>query len=445
MSKKIQIFQKKNEDNKKLNFYLSDIDYKNMKINKEGELSNFCYAVKDNISVMDSITTGGSSFLKNYISPYNATIIDLLNEAGAIPLIKTNLDEFGLGGTGTFSFNGNVINPFDSSRITGGSSSGSGVCVAIDGCDFALGTDTGDSIRRPASYLGVIGYKPTYGLISRYGVFPYAPSFDHVGLFSKKIKTIQMVMNVIAKKDFKDYTSQDSNIDFLNVKLKNNFKTLIIEDVLEGVNNEVLELFYNSLKKIKNIEIKKEKIGKDLLNLIPSTYKIISYSEAVSCYQNMTGINFGENLGGKDFLETATLNRTTFFGPELKRRFIIGSFCTSEENYEELFQKSKKIRTIIINKTNELLKNSDFIISLGASDIAPKLIDIKENKFKEKNADNYLQISNFGGYPSITIPMGYINKMPIGINIMGKLNSDDLLLEFANMVNQCLSDEIKNV
>ena len=150
--------------------------------------------MKDNISLEDHLTTGGSSFLKNYITPYSATLIVLLSNEGAIPIAKSNLDEFGLGGTGTFSYNGDGINPYDEKRTTGGPSSGSAVAAAINACDFSTPTDTGDSIRRPASSLGVIGYKPTYGLISRHGVLPYSPSFDHVGLFSKHISIIQSVM-----------------------------------------------------------------------------------------------------------------------------------------------------------------------------------------------------------------------------------------------------------
>ncbi|MGL5246291.1 MAG: amidase family protein [Mycoplasmoidaceae bacterium] len=443
MKSRIENFKKIIDQNKKLNFIISDVNYEKIKI-EEGKLSNFCYVIKDNISLEGHLTTGGSSFLKNYIAPYSATIIELLNKEGAIPIAKSNLDEFGLGGTGTFSYNGDVLNPFDEKRITGGSSSGSAVAIAINACDFSLGTDTGDSIRRPSSFLGIIGYKPTYGLISRYGVLPYAPSFDHVGLFSKDIQIIQLVMSVIAKHDDKDFTSQDVNIDFLNKKENKNFNIAVLNETLNDVRKEVIDLFHYSLNKIKNVNIKKQDFDEKILKIIPSIYKIISYSEAVSCYQNMTGITFGENMGGKDFEEIATNNRTKNFGNELKRRFIIGSFCTSEDNYNDLFLKAKKIRTLVINAINKVFEKNDFIISLGASDIAPLNKDVKEKKVKDKLADNYLQIANFGGYPSITIPMGYVDKMPIGINIMGKLNSDSDLLFFAKKLIKDLNFGVKN-
>lgn len=443
MKNKIENFKKIIDKNKKLNFIISDVNYENIKI-KEGKLSKFCYIIKDNISLEDHLTTGGSLFLKNYISPYSATLIELLSNEGAIPIAKSNLDEFGLGGTGTFSYNGDVINPYDEKRITGGSSSGSAVAVAINACDFSIGTDTGDSIRRPGSYLGVIGYKPTYGLISRYGVLPYSPSFDHVGLFSKDISIIQSVMSVIAKHDDKDFTSQNIEIDFLKESENKKYNIAVLKQTFKDVRNEVVDLFNNSLNKIQNANIQQKDFEEKILKMIPLVYKIISYSEAVSCYQNMTGITFGENMGGKNFEEIATNNRTKNFGNELKRRFIIGSFCTSEDNYNDLFLKSKKIRTLVINETNKIFEKSDFIISLGSSDIAPLNKDIKENNAKDKLAEYYLQVANFGGYPSITIPMGYINEMPIGMNIMGKLNSDSKLLFFAKKIMNELNFRYKN-
>ncbi|MDE7100202.1 MAG: hypothetical protein K2N99_03145, partial [Malacoplasma sp.] len=201
--------------NKKLNAFLSLIkNYQYVKNNSSSNLNKILYAVKDNINVRDTITTGGSLFFENYKSPYSASVIKLLDDAGAIPICKTNLDEFGLGGTGLFSAYGDVLNPIDESRIAGGSSSGSAVLVAKKIVAFALGTDTGDSIRMPASFLGVYGYKPSYGLVSRFGVFPYSPSIDHVGVFANSVADVAIVMDVINHYDKKDFTSQITKIDF---------------------------------------------------------------------------------------------------------------------------------------------------------------------------------------------------------------------------------------
>ncbi len=439
---KIDIYKKIIDDNKDLNFILSNIDYKN---NIDGPLSKYVYIIKDNISMKNTITTGGSLFLKDYKSPYDATVIELLNNAGAIPIAKSNLDEFGLGGTGLYSGYGYVKNPYDKNRITGGSSSGSAVAQALKCCDFALGTDTGDSIRKPASYLGVIGYKPSYGIISRYGVLPYAPSLDHVGLFAKNFKVIFDVMKVIGKYDPKDFSSQDSNIDFnfINFKL-NNLKICVIDEMYNDLDEQVKKLFDDTISKL-NLKMNKISFNQDLLSLVSSTYQILTYAESVSCYQSFTGITFGSKEEGNNFEEIARNSRSKNFGSELKRRFTIGSYCTINENYEELFLKSKKIRTLIKNEMDNILKKHHFVISLGSNNIAPLVEDVLNKKdYLSSNVDNILQISNFGGYPSITIPMGKINGMSIGINITSRFNSDQYLLSFAKIFYDIIRMENKN-
>ncbi|MDE5949788.1 MAG: hypothetical protein K2J02_01565 [Malacoplasma sp.] len=430
--------------NKKLNAFLSLVkNYQYVKNNPSSNLNKILYAVKDNINVRDTITTGGSLFFENYKSPYSASVIKLLDDAGAIPICKTNLDEFGLGGTGLFSAYGDVLNPIDESRIAGGSSSGSAVLVAKKIVAFALGTDTGDSIRMPASFLGVYGYKPSYGLVSRFGVFPYSPSIDHVGVFANSVADVAIVMDVINQHDKKDFTSQITKIDFYqNI---NNFdkKTKIVyfSNIVDLLNQEEKKLFLNTIEKIgKNSIIHKETYPVDLLHLIPVVYEILSYSEAVSCYQNITGVPFGKKGVGKTFEEKIIDVRSKSFGKELKRRFVLGSYVTLKEN-EDILLKCKKIRRLIVEKINDIFKKYDFIVMPGAGSIAPKVKDVKENKFKSTEADNYLQIANFGGFPSFTIPMGKIQNMPIGINVMGKINSDAKLVAFTNMIDKLIKGE----
>lgn len=432
------------EENKKLNAFLSLVkNYKYVKNNQSSNLNKILYAVKDNINVKDTITTGGSLFFENYKSPYSASVIKLLDNAGAIPICKTNLDEFGLGGTGLFSAYGDVLNPIDETRIAGGSSSGSAVLVAKKIVAFALGTDTGDSIRMPASFLGVYGYKPSYGLVSRFGVFPYSPSIDHVGVFANSVTDVALVMDVINEYDENDYTSQVTKIDFF--KNINNFdknvKVAYFDNVIQLLNQEEKKLFLESVKKISNeVVFNSETYPIDLIRLIPVVYEILSYSEAVSCYQNITGVPFGKKGTGNTFEEKIINTRTKNFGKELKRRFVLGSYVTLKEN-EDILLKCKKIRRLIVEKINEIFNKYDFIIMPGAGSIAPKVKDVKENKFNATDVDNYLQIANFGGFPSFTIPMGKINNMPIGINIMGKINSDAKLIAFANKIDKLISGE----
>jgi len=421
--------------NKNLNFFLSIIKEEN---NLNGHLENLTFAIKDNFNYINTITTGGSLFLENYYSPYNSTVVELLIKSGAKPICKANMDEFGLGGTGLYSGYGHVINPIDSKRIPGGSSSGSAVATKIDACDFALGTDTGDSIRKPASYLGIIGYKPTYGLISRYGVLPYSPSLDHVGLFSKKIEIISQVMNVIAKYDEKDFTSQINKIDFTTDDQFKFFKVGIIDETFIDIKPEIKKQFMNKIKLLKKLEIAHLNYNPKLLDLIPITYNILSYSEAVSCYQNMSTVTFGPHSESTNFEESAIKARSKLFGSELKRRFLIGAYCTSHDNYEKLFLKSAKVRTKIIIEYRKLLENNDVIISLGSSDIAPLVEDVERNNYQDLYADLYLQIANFGGFPSITVPFLEIDNNPIGINITGKINDDVKVLTVAKYIIETL-------
>lgn len=432
---KLEFYKNNIKINKNKNFIISDINYNNQ---FDGPLKKYCYIIKDNISMKGTITTAGSKFLNDYVSPYDATVIKLLNEAGASPIAKSNMDEFGMGGTGLYSGFGYVKNAFNDNHIAGGSSSGSAVATALYCCDFALGTDTGDSIRKPASFNGIIGFKPSYGLISRFGVIPYSPSLDHVGLFSRKFKVIFDVMNVIAKKDDNDYSSQENEIDFSfkNINLSK-IKFAVIEEMYDGISDEVKKLFNETISLLPS---KKEnvKFGKDLIEIIPSIYKIISYAEAVSCYQSFSGMTFGEKESGNSFEEIARKTRSKYLGREVKRRFTIGSYCTIFENYEKMFLKAKKIRTLINNKIETILRENHFLISLGSSTVAPSINDVESGKYNDLCADNILQISNFSGYPSITIPMGEINGMPIGINITSRLNTDNYLLSFAMLFSNLI-------
>lgn len=434
------------DNNRDLNAHLEVINsYKYNINNNDSLLNNIYYAVKDNINVLDTITTGGSLFLKNYKSPYSASVIKFLDQAGAIPICKANLDEFGLGGTGLYSAYGYVKNPLDETRITSGSSSGSAVLVAKNIVPFALGTDTGDSIRMPSSFLGIYGFKPTYGLVSRYGVFPYSPSLDHVGVMTNSIYDIMLVMNHIAKYDENDFTSQNININFLQEPSGiRKPKVCYFKNVTDLLNEKEKKLFYDTLDSISSVcEISAQFFSDKLLDLIPTIYEILSYSEAVSCYQNITGIPFGEKDNAKNYIEKVINTRTKNFGNELKRRFVLGSYCTLEDNYEEIFLKCKKIRKLIVDESLKFFKEYDYFIMPSSFSIAPKITDVLNGKFSRTRVDNFLQVANFGGFPSLTIPMGKIENMPMGINICGNNNTDSNLLWFSMKID-CIIRGVKN-
>ena len=401
------------------------------------------YVLKDNVSTKNILTTCGSAFLKKYFPPFNATIYDLLSGVGCILVGKANMDEFAMGGTGTFSAYGVVHNPHLYDNIAGGSSSGSAVAVAIDAVPFSIGNDTGDSVRKPASYVGVVGYKPSYGFISRYGILPYAPSLDHIGIFTKYVTDASIVAQTIVRYDEKDFTSVKAPIPFkdtLNYKSQLKLGYLGCLEALMPFNVYSEWKMFKKLCKEKGINLVRLSVNYDYLRSVSSVYRIISYAEAASCYASFTGLTFGQHLNGFSFDDLAVKTRTKFFGQQVKRRFIIGSFATSSQNFEKLFLKSKQVRRLIVNDYLQYLppidsKNSptvDAIVSLGASNVAPTIISIKSDNSGVTNLiDDYLQIANFSGMPSITIPFTTISRLPLGLNFMAGWGRDVELLDVA--------------
>jgi aspartyl-tRNA(Asn)/glutamyl-tRNA(Gln) amidotransferase subunit A len=364
------------------------------------------YAMKDNVSTKGVKTTAGSKFLQDYIPPYDATIAQKLNSAQALMLCKSNLDEYGLGGTGTFSAFGIVKNVHDAQYTTGGSSSGSANLVASGAVPFAIGTDTGDSIRRPASLMGIVGYKPTYGIISRYGVIPYAPSFDHVGVLSQYVADAAIVASAIVGHDPADYTSQkitDANF-FTNLCTLKQINFVCLKNIENYMDEDVKKLYLEAIKKISQIyHVKVVEPNLEIIKAISPAYMVLTYAEASSCHANKQGVTFGPK-SKQPYQAMLLENRTNNFGEQLKRRFTIGAYVTSAENFEPIFQRTKKIRTLIINEANRLLAAGDCLIIPAASAFAPKIDDVVANKSKTTIADDCLQFANFAGTPSITIP-----------------------------------------
>ena len=392
-------------------------------------------SLKDNISVKDFITTGGSRFLETYVSPITATVCENLYKQDVVFLAKTNMDEFGLGGTGTFSGYGIVKNPFDPSRISGGSSSGSAVSVALGASVFSIGTDTGDSIRKPASYLGIVGYKPTYGIVSRYGVFPYSPSFDHVGVLATSVTDTAIVMDTIASFDFKDYSSQSIHKDFYkNLKEPSKLKVAVLDDVMSGLNMAFQPQFdqlFSALEKRSDVEVHHLNFDMNLLGLIDPIYQALSYSEAVSSWNNLNGMLFGnnKNVSYTDYEDLMHQLRTKYLGSQLKKRFVIGDWCTSNENFDDIYLKARRLVEIISARAKEIFETYDVVLMPGASDFALKLEDVLKNKVVTNHCDDALQIANFGGFPSLTIPfINEENKLFLGLNLWADNFKDQDLL-----------------
>jgi aspartyl-tRNA(Asn)/glutamyl-tRNA(Gln) amidotransferase subunit A len=417
--------------------------------NTDGKLFGSFYFSKDNIWTKGCPTTASSKILENFIPAEDATIIKLLNDAGAEMLGKTVLDELGMGGTGLHASTGIVYNPLDHNRIVGGSSSGSVFAMAKGLGHFALGTDTGDSIRKPASLNGIVGYKPTYGSISRYGVIPYAPSMDHVGFFTRSVADLFVLAETTFKHDKKDFTSIDNSDEYTKyINQKTRLKKVGYFGVLKNYVPKKLwdkyEEYFAELKK-QNYEIVELDFRKDLLDAVAAIYMVLSFSEAVSTSANLDGMNFGLRVDGTDFEDIMKKTRAAGFGDLVKRRFIIGSYQLKSDNQIELQLKAKQIRRLIANELNKMYEMVDFIV-MPPTVAKAKLISectgrtIENQDGTEKDfLDNILVLANLSGMPSVTIPFVTEDGMPIGINLNAKIKNDADLLMFANESEEIIS------
>lgn len=408
-------------------------------------LSGIPYGVKDNYSTANILSTGSSNTLKDYVPFFNATAIEKLNAAGAVKVNKTAMDEFGMGGTGTTAATGIQKNPWDTTRMCAGSSSGSAAAVAAGVYPYALGSDTGDSIRKPAAYCGIVGYKPTYGMISRYGLFAFASSLDHCGCLTRSVRDAAIVTDVMKGIDVNDMTTWDSsNIHLLesltgDVKGK---KVAYIKEICEKERykdsseetKEHIENFYKTLDKLKElgVQVDEVSVNEELLKAQPSVYVVISCAEATSNMSNLTGIIFGPRGKGDNYIDMMKDHRTKGFSPLIKRRFVIGSYVLQKENQERYFKNAQRVRRLLVDRWKEIFKKYDAIILPVGSGPA-KHLDSKLDMVDKNTSylEEHLQIGNFGGFPSITIPNGFINGLPVGINITGNCYDDANVLNIA--------------
>lgn len=416
-------------------------------------VSGIPFGVKDNYSTKDVLSTGSSNTLKNYVPFYTATVVQNLFSKGAIMANKTVLDEFGMGGTGTTGHTGIVLNPWDKTRMCAGSSAGSACAVAAGVYPYALGSDTGDSIRKPAAYCGIVGYKPTYGMCSRYGLFPFASSLDHAGVLTRSVEDAAIVIDAMKGIDKNDMTTWDSK----NIHLKDALtgdvrgkKLFYIKEIVDiknypNASEELkahLENFYNTLEIYKDLGVTIEEVSMDqkLLNAISSVYVVISCAEATSNMSNLTGIIFGPRSQNTNVVEMMKEHRTKGFSPLIKRRFVIGSYVLQKENQERYFKNAARVRRLIVDRMKEFFKEYDGLVLPVST--GPAKTFFNSNNMMDENTnvlEEHLQIGNFGGFPSITIPNGFINHLPVGINITGNCYDDENVLNLAYALESKMS------
>ena len=403
------------------------------------------FAVKDNISIKDVPCTGSSNILNGYVPVYSATVINKLLAKKAIPVVKAALDELAMGGTGTSGHLGATYNPYDKSHthLIGGSSSGSAALTSAGLVPFALGSDTGDSVRKPASYAGLVGYKPTWSRISRFGLFPFAPSLDTIGYFTRSVDDASLLLDVLAGRDDNDSTSSSKKVDEyyknIDVSVKNK-NVVIIKEIIDAITDkEVLASFDNVVNKLKEegVNVVYKNVDEELLRSLFPTYFVISCAEATSNNANLDGIKFGKYYDGKTYEEVMMKARTNGFSELIKRRFIFGSFALMRENQQDLFLRAQRNRRRIVENINDLLVDNDFILLPASPSSAPKFSD-KSDRLSEQYllADNHLVIANFAGLPSLTLPLGMKNGLPYGVSVTGRAFEDLEVFQISKVIEK---------
>ena len=387
-------------------------------------------------------TTCASKMLENFISPYDATVIENLKEKNIISLGKLNMDEFARGGSTEYSYFKKTKNPWNLNKVPGGSSGGSAAAVASNMVPWALGTDTGGSIRQPASFCGVVGLKPTYGLVSRYGLVAFASSLDQIGPITKDVQDAAMLLNIIAGHDEKDTTSEDIEKKDYTKCLKNDVKGLKIcvpkEFYAEGINKEVKDTLYKSIERYKELGAEVEEFSLDVAKYSLATYYIIACAEASSNLGRFDGIRYTYRTGEyKNLKELYKKSRSEGFGPEVKRRIILGTYVLSSGYYDAYYKKAQQVRTLVMNEFNKAFEKYDVILTPTSPTVSFDIGSKSENPLEMYLADICTVSVNIAGLPGISIPCGVDSKgMPIGMQLIGNRFKEETILNAAYTFEQ---------
>jgi len=397
---------------------------------EKGELLGIPYLAKDNILTKDVRTTASSKILDNYIAPFDATVVKKLREAGAVLLGKTNLDEFAHGASTENSAYGHSHNPWDLDRVPGGSSGGSAAAVAADMCIFALGTDTGGSIRQPASFCNVNGLKPTYGRASRFGLVSMTSSTDVPGPITKTSEDARLVLNVIEGVDKNDATTLEGE---KNSFQKDSLKGLKIglpkEYFDEGIDKNASLIVNDAIEKFKELGAEFVEVSLPSTKYAVPVYYIITPSEISSNLARFDGIRYGfSSKQAKDLMEVYTKSRGEGFGSEVKRRIMLGAYSLSSGYYDAFYLKAQKVRTIIKNEVDSVLREVDLLLTPTSPHIAFKIGEQSNDPLKMYLEDIYVTTPSLAGLPAISIPAGFANDMPVGVQLIGKRFDEETIL-----------------
>ena len=392
--------------------------------NKFRVLAGLPIAQKDIFCTKNIKTSCGSKMLDNFVSPYDATVIEKLNNAGTIMLGKTNMDEFAMGSSNETSFYGPVKNPWDKEYVPGGSSGGSASAVAARISPCSTGTDTGGSIRQPASLCGICGLKPTYGRVSRFGMIAFASSLDQAGLFTTDALDAAILLKEISGHDEKDSTSSNVEVPDYQAycldEAKYDFTIGIPEEFTKDLNDDVKKVFYESVKILEKIGCKVKTINLEYTGLGVSAYQVVAPAECSSNLSRFDGVRFGHRSDNSSNLESLYReSRSEGFGKEVKRRILIGTYALSAGYYDAYYLKAQKVRNLIANDFRNAFNQVDLIIGPTTPDKAFKIGEKMNDPIAMYLSDVYTVSTNLAGLPAMSIPMGFKDGMPLGLQIIG--------------------------
>ncbi|MEO6869968.1 MAG: Asp-tRNA(Asn)/Glu-tRNA(Gln) amidotransferase subunit GatA [Ginsengibacter sp.] len=417
----------------------AELDNKRIKKTTLGKLHGVVISIKDVICYQDHRVTAGSKMLKDFKSVYSATVIEKLLLEDAIIIGTCNCDEFAMGSTNETSTYGPVRNALDKNKVSGGSSGGSAVSVQAGLCMVSLGSDTGGSVRQPADYCGIIGYKPGYGVISRHGLIAYASSFDQIGIFAQNTEDIITVLDIIKGADEHDST-MNRLVECTPTKNdRSPYRIALLKNTLHypGLDIEIKKSLYHLSDQLKNDNYIVEEKNFELIEYIVPAYYILTTAEASSNLSRYDGIRYGyrSSESGVSINNFYKKNRSHGFGLEVKKRIMLGSFVLSEGYFEAYFTKAQKVRKMLVEQTRKLFEDYDFIMLPTVTSTAGALGQMKKDPIAMYLSDIYTVIANLTGLPAISLPLfKHSNGMPFGVQFMCNKNEDRKLLDFSNNI-----------
>lgn len=408
-----------------------------------GKLAGVVIALKDNLSYKGHKVSASSKILNGFEALYTATAVQRLEQEDAIFIGRTNCDEFAMGASNENSAFGSVKNPFDESRVPGGSSGGSAVAVAAGMCHCALGSDTGGSIRQPAAFNGVYGLKPTYGRISRWGLLAYASSFDQIGPFAHSLEDIALLTQIMSGADSQDATAiQEGPLDTWTFTEKNNRRFAVMKQAVEhpGLDPEVRDAFNQLLDKLRAQGHQINYVDFPLLEQMVPAYYVLTTAEASSNLSRYSGMMYGyRSPNATDLESTYTRSRTEGFGPEVKRRIMLGTFVLSSDQYEAYYEQAQKVRRIIQNETDAILVDHEALLMPTTSTPAFKLGEKSKDPISMYLADLFTVQANLAGNPAISIPAGTTKSgLPIGVQLMTARKTENDLYDLSERIQKLL-------